>query len=36
MAVVNIIGLYCLMPIVKRELNSYLERLESGEIKKFK
>jgi len=36
MAVVNITGLYCLMPIVKRELNSYLERLESGEIKKFK
>ena len=36
MAVVNIIGLYCLMPIVKRELNSYLTRLESGEIKKFK
>jgi AGCS family alanine or glycine:cation symporter len=36
MAVVNITGLYCLMPIVKRELNSYLSRLESGEIKKFK
>jgi AGCS family alanine or glycine:cation symporter len=36
MAVVNIIGLYCLMPIVKRELNSYLARLKSGEIKKFK
>ena len=36
MAVVNIIGLYCLMPIVKRELQSYLARLESGEIKKFK
>jgi AGCS family alanine or glycine:cation symporter len=36
MAVVNIIGLYCLMPIVKRELNSYLERLDSGVIKKFK
>ena len=35
MAVVNIIGLYCLMPIVKRELNSYLARLKSGEIKKF-
>jgi len=35
MAVVNIIGLYCLMPIVKRELKSYLDRLESGEIKKF-
>jgi AGCS family alanine or glycine:cation symporter len=36
MAVVNITGLYCLMPIVKRELNSYLARMESGEIKKFK
>ena len=36
MAVVNIIGLYALMPIVKREVNSYLARLKSGEIKKFK
>ena len=36
MAVVNITGLYCLMPIVKRELNSYMTRLEAGEIKKFK
>lgn len=36
MAVVNIIGLYVLMPIVKRELDSYLSRLKSGEIKKFK
>ena len=35
MAVVNITGLYVLMPIVKRELNSYLSRLKSGEIKKF-
>ena len=35
MAVVNITGLYCLMPIVKRELNSYLTRLKSGEIKRF-
>jgi hypothetical protein len=36
MAVVNIIGLYCLMPIVKRELNSYLDRMKSGEINKYK
>ena len=36
MAVVNSIGLYLLMPIVKRELNSYVSRLKSGEIKKFK
>lgn len=35
MAVVNIVGLYVLMPIVKRELNSYMSRLQSGEIKKF-
>lgn len=35
MAVVNIIGLYVLMPVVKREVNSYLARLKSGEIKKF-
>jgi alanine or glycine:cation symporter, AGCS family len=36
MAVVNIMGLYVLMPIVKREVDSYLARLASGEIKKFK
>ncbi|MDX2319726.1 MAG: alanine/glycine:cation symporter family protein [Moritella sp.] len=35
MAVVNIIGLYVLMPVVKAELKSYLARLKSGEIKKF-
>ncbi|QIE45130.1 alanine:cation symporter family protein [Pseudohalocynthiibacter aestuariivivens] len=35
MAVVNIVALYCLMPIVKREMNSYMSRLKSGEIKKF-
>ncbi len=35
MAVVNIIGLYFLMPVVKRELESYMARLKSGEIKKF-
>ncbi len=36
MAVVNIIALYLLMGIVKRELHSYLSRLRSGEIRKFK
>ena len=36
MAVINITALYFLMPVVKRELNSYLTRLESGEIKRFK
>ncbi|MGH1464602.1 MAG: alanine/glycine:cation symporter family protein [Cognatishimia sp.] len=35
MAVVNITALYFLMPIVKRELASYLGRIKSGEIKKF-
>jgi len=32
----NILGLYFLAPIVKREMNSYFARIESGEIKKFK
>lgn len=36
MAVVNIIALYLLMPIVKREANSYFARLRSGEISKLK
>lgn len=36
MAVVNITALYCLMPIVKRELNSYLDRLNSGQFKRYK
>ncbi|NNU80927.1 alanine:cation symporter family protein [Halovulum dunhuangense] len=35
MAVANIIGLYVLMPIVKRETQSYFARLRSGEIRKF-
>lgn len=35
MAVVNIIALYVLMPIVKREMTSYFSRLKSGEIRKF-
>ena len=36
MALINIIGLYVLMPVVKRELESYLARLKSGEIKPTK
>ncbi len=32
----NILGLYFLAPIVKREMNAYFARIESGEIKKFK
>lgn len=35
MAVVNIIALYALLPIVRRETNSYFARLKSGEIRKF-
>lgn len=34
MALVNIAGLYILMPVVKREMISYLARLKSGEIRK--
>jgi AGCS family alanine or glycine:cation symporter len=34
MALVNIAGLYVLMPVVKVEMNSYLDRLRSGEIRK--
>jgi AGCS family alanine or glycine:cation symporter len=34
MAVVNISALYVLMPIVKREMKSYFDRLKTGEIKK--
>lgn len=33
MAIPNLIGVYLLMPVVKRELASYLARLKSGEIK---
>lgn len=36
MAVFNITALYFLMPIVKREMQSYFRRLASGEIRKFK
>lgn len=36
MAVVNIVGLYCLMPVVKAELNAYLARLRAGEIKPYR
>jgi AGCS family alanine or glycine:cation symporter len=32
----NILGLYFLAPIVRREMNSYFARIDSGEIKKFK
>jgi AGCS family alanine or glycine:cation symporter len=36
MAVVNIIALYLLLPVVKREADSYFARLRSGEIRKFR
>ncbi|MGH1541545.1 MAG: alanine/glycine:cation symporter family protein [Arenicella sp.] len=32
----NILGLYFLAPIVKREMESYFARIQSGEIKKYK
>ncbi len=32
----NILGLYFLAPIVKAEMNAYLGKIASGEIKKFK
>ena len=35
MSIFNIIGLYFLMPIVKRELNKFVAKIDSGEIKKF-
>ena len=33
MSIPNLIGVYLLMPVVKRELDSYLARLKSGEIR---
>jgi len=36
MAVPNILGLYFLMPEVKRELHSYFTRLHAGEIRNFR
>lgn len=32
----NILGLYFLAPVVKREMEDYLARIESGEIKRYK
>ncbi|WP_216211648.1 alanine/glycine:cation symporter family protein [Amycolatopsis aidingensis] len=34
LALFNIIGLYLLMPVVKREVKSFREKLRSGEVKK--
>lgn len=36
MALINIAGLYILMPLVKEEMNSFLRRLKTGEIRKTK
>lgn len=35
MSIFNIVGLYFLMPIVKEELQSFLARIKSGEIKRY-
>lgn len=35
MSIFNIIGLYFLMPIVKKELQSFVARIQSGEIKSY-
>jgi AGCS family alanine or glycine:cation symporter len=32
----NVLGLYILAPEIKRDLKSYLERVKSGEIKRYK
>ena len=36
MAIPNILGIYFLAPIVKREMSSYFARVESGEIRNFR
>jgi len=36
MSIFNIIGLYFLMPVVKKELHSFIARVKSGEIKTYK
>ncbi|MGC3837109.1 alanine/glycine:cation symporter family protein [Moritella viscosa] len=35
MSIFNIIGLYFLMPVVKKELQSFIARVKSGEIKDY-
>jgi AGCS family alanine or glycine:cation symporter len=36
MSIFNIIGLYYLMPVIKKELKSFIARVDSGEIKKYR
>jgi AGCS family alanine or glycine:cation symporter len=36
MAIANIIGLYILLPVVKKDLASYWQRLRAGELKRYR
>ncbi|WP_020395887.1 alanine/glycine:cation symporter family protein [Thiolinea disciformis] len=36
MSIANIIGLYLLMPVVKQEVNQYLAKIKTGQIKRMK
>ena len=36
MAIPNILGIYLLAPVVKREMNSYFARVKSGEIRNYR
>src|SRR3970282_2647250 len=36
MSVPNLIGVYLLAPVIRRELGSYLARLQSGEIRNYR
>lgn len=36
MAIPNLIGVYLLMPVVKRELNDYWARLKSGQLRNYR
>lgn len=36
MAIPNLIGVYLLMPVVKRELNAYWARLKSGQLRSYR
>ena len=36
MAIPNILGIYFLAPIIKREMNSYFDRVKSGEIRNYR
>jgi AGCS family alanine or glycine:cation symporter len=36
MSIANIIGLYILFPVVKRDLESYWSRLQAGQLKRYR